>query len=221
MRCKNKRNVLKHKKYRQGNNETKKQVLDIIKSTECVKLHIGCGTVYKNNWINIDNNNDKNIEKLDINWDLRHPLPFLDNSVDFIYNEHFLEHLTIDEGQAFLKDCQRVLKTSAIMRIAMPDLKAIINAYLNLNYFEDNKVYIKKYGLGFVKTRAEMLNIDFRWWGHQHLYDEEELVRRLSEVGFAQIEICEIHKSRHKELCNMETREQSTLIVEAIKQDVL
>ena len=33
---------------------------------EKIKLHIGCGTLYKENWINIDNNSDNNIEQLDI-----------------------------------------------------------------------------------------------------------------------------------------------------------
>ena len=44
---------------------------------------------------------DNNIKKLDFMWDLRKPLPLPENSVDFIYNEHFLEHLTADEGGGF------------------------------------------------------------------------------------------------------------------------
>jgi predicted SAM-dependent methyltransferase len=72
-------------------------------------LNIGCGTDYKDGWINIDNNSDNNIEKLDLNWDLRNPLPYKRNSVDFIFNEHFVEHLTVEEAQVIIKD----LKTRA------------------------------------------------------------------------------------------------------------
>lgn len=83
-------------------NITYTNVKDILQK-ECIKLHIGCGTVYKEGWINIDNNSDNNIKKLDFMWDLRKPLPLPENSVDFIYNEHFLEHLTADEGGGAFK----------------------------------------------------------------------------------------------------------------------
>lgn len=68
-----------------------------------LKLHLGCGTVYKDSWINIDNNSDSNIQKLDLKYDLRKGIPFKDSSVDYIYNEYFLEHLSVKEGQSFLK----------------------------------------------------------------------------------------------------------------------
>lgn len=87
----------KRKKQEQKLIVSYKNVKDIL-SKDCIKLHIGCGTVYKEGWINIDNNSDNNIEKMDFMWDLRKPLPLPENSVDFIYNEHFLEHLTVDEG---------------------------------------------------------------------------------------------------------------------------
>lgn len=55
-----------------------------------IKLHLGCGTNYMPGWINIDNNSDNNISKLDMLQDLRQPLPIKDNTVDFIYSEHVL-----------------------------------------------------------------------------------------------------------------------------------
>src|SRR5665811_349830 len=97
-----------------------------------VKLHVGCGTKYFDGWINLDNNSDFNISKLEINHDMRLPLPFEEDSVDFIYNEHFLEHLTIEEGQQAIKDFMRVLKKGGVMRMAMPDLKETVDNYLNL-----------------------------------------------------------------------------------------
>ena len=95
-----KRLQVEHEKYYLKGLENTK----VIVLTSPVKLHIGCGTVYLDGWINIDNNSDNNIKKLDINFDLRNPLPFKDDTVDFIFNEHFLEHLTIQEGQRTLKD---------------------------------------------------------------------------------------------------------------------
>lgn len=193
------------------------QLSTLLKKQTPLKLHLGCGTVYKEGWVNVDNNSDNNISKLDLNWDMRKPLPFPDNSVCFIFNEHFLEHLTVEEGQIALKDFMRVLKKGGIMRIAMPDLKDTIANYLNENYFTENETSLKKYGLTFIKTSAELINIGFRAWGHKWLYDWEELERRLREAGCTHIEKCTIQKSNFLNLQDLENRPESTLIAEIRK----
>ena len=190
---------------------------ELLAHRETVKLHIGCGTAYKEGWINIDNNSDSNISRLDLPWDLRAPLPFPANSVDFIYHEHFLEHLTVEEGLTALKDFRSTLKPNGIMRVAMPDLQGIVDLYLNPNWKKQNAVFFNKFGLGHVQTRAELLNINLRWWGHQWLYDWEELERRLREAGFTKITQCRLRQSTTQELQGLETRNESSLIAEAIK----
>jgi predicted SAM-dependent methyltransferase len=180
-----------------------------------VMLNLGCGTDYKTGWVNIDNNSDNNIGKLDLNWDLRNPLPFEDNSVDFIFHEHFIEHLDVEEGQKSIKDCMRVLKPGGILRMATPDLEVTIDKYLNVPI--DKDPVIKKFNMGFVKTRAERINIGFRWWGHKWLYDWEELERRLKEAGCSSIKRCDFRESTHVSLCGLETREESRLIAEVTK----
>ncbi len=181
------------------------------------KLHLGCGRNYFEGWINVDNNTDGNITKLDLNFDLCNKLPFNDNSIDFIFNEHFLEHLSVEQGKRSLTDFLRVLKPGGVMRIAMPDLQKIVMAYLNDNWKNDGNAFLSQFGLSHVQTKAELLNINFRAWGHKWLYDWEELERRLREVGAKNITRCTIHKSEHIELCNLETRHESTLIAEVQK----
>jgi len=190
-------------------------ILGNLNNESLVKLNLGCGTDYKIGWINIDNNNDRNISKIDLKWDLRYKLPFEDNSVDLIFNEHFLEHLTIEEGLKALSDFKRVLKINGVLRIAMPDLKATIEEYLDPDWKQ--RAWLKKFGLDFVQTRAELININFRSWGHKHLYDQEELERRLIEVGYREIRFCELRQSNILELANLETRNESILIAEAVK----
>ncbi len=180
-----------------------------------LRLNIGCGTVYLPHWINIDNNSDQNISQLDLNWDLRNPLPFPDHSVDMIFNEHFLEHLSVEEGIRALQDFRRVLKVGGIMRIAMPDLEDVIKNYLDPQWRE--LPFLNQYGMNHIKTRAELINISFRSWGHQHLYDAEELHRRLSEVGFTQVKACRLRESQHIDLQSLESRNESTLIAEVVK----
>lgn len=194
----------------------KRKVQQILGSIDGpVKLNVGCGTDYKDGWINIDNNSDENIEKLDLNWDLRFPLPFGDNSVDFIFNEHFIEHLTVEEGQSAIKDLMRVLRPGGVMRIATPDLQGSIYYYNNVEIEDDPT--IKEFQLFHIKTKAERINISFRSWGHKWLYDWDELERRLEEAGCTKIKRCKLHKSKHSELKNLEIRRQSDLIAEVTK----
>jgi predicted SAM-dependent methyltransferase len=183
--------------------------LNLKKIKGPIKLNIGCGTDYKKGWINIDNNSDDNIEKLDLNWDLRNPLPFEDGSVDYIFNEHFFEHLTV------MVDLKRVLKDTGVLRIAMPDLEAVVDTYINVPLNKDP--VIKEFKIDFIQTRAEWMNMSFRWWGHQWLYDWEELERRLKEAGFTKLNRCKLGKSKHVDLRGLETRNQSLLIAEASK----
>ncbi|MDO4574085.1 MAG: methyltransferase domain-containing protein [Planctomycetia bacterium] len=181
-----------------------------------IKLNVGCGTDYKPGWINLDNNSDHNIKQLDLNWDMRYYMPFPSESVDFIFNEHFLEHLTVEQGKSAIQEFLRILKPGGVLRIAMPDLENTVKAY----YDEDwrNSPTLKKFGLTFIQTRAERINIGFRWWGHQWLYDWEELERRIREVSeTVQITRCALRQSEYPELRDLETREESVLIAEVRK----
>ena len=89
-----------------------------------LKLNIGCGQVKFSGWVNIDVD-----PKADLVIDIRKGLPFGENSVDFIYNEHFLEHLTFEEGEKCLIDFHRCLKKGGVLRIATPDLDYAIQKY--------------------------------------------------------------------------------------------
>ncbi|HBI16893.1 MAG TPA: hypothetical protein DDY52_01920 [Candidatus Moranbacteria bacterium] len=188
---------------------------DRKKNNEKIMLNIGCGTDYKQGWINIDNNSENNIKKLDLKWDLRCALPFPDDCVDFIYSEHFFEHLTVDEGKKSLRDFFRVLKKGGVMRTSMPNLKDVVEMYLNPEW--KKSCMIKKFGLDYIQTSAEMINVSFRHWGHKWLYDYEELKRRLVEIGCVNIEQCLLGQSKYDDLKNLEIRNESTLIVEVTK----
>jgi predicted SAM-dependent methyltransferase len=197
-------------------NERRPNIVELLKNyPDRVMLNVGCGTDYKEGWINIDNNTDDNIENLDLNWDLRNPLPFDDNSVDYIFNEHFIEHLTVEEGIHVNQDFLRVLKPGGVLRMATPDLTLAVDKYLNLPIYKDPVV--KQFHLDFINTLADRLNMAFSWWGHKWLYDWEELERRLKEAVCKKITQADLRKSKHTELRGLEIRDNSTLIAEVTK----
>jgi predicted SAM-dependent methyltransferase len=84
---------------------------------EPIRLHIGCGQQAIPGWINIDN---QTLPRVDRVMDVRRGLPY--RRVQAIYAEHFLEHLTLEEGLAFLKECRRALAPSGILRLSTPNL---------------------------------------------------------------------------------------------------
>lgn len=178
------------------------------------KLNIGCGRIKFETWINIDREGDPKI--VDIFWDVSHKLAFLDDiSCDFIYCEHFLEHIDPNQANQFLSDCYRMLQPGGILRIAMPSLDYLVEKYNSDDWREQDWLTWPEYK--FIKTKAEMLNIAFRWWGHKWLYDRAELHRRLHESGFQSITDVEWCCSSHSELMGLESRKDSILVVEAKK----
>ncbi len=177
------------------------------------KLHLGCGTVKFDGWINIDSN--ATFQTVDIAWDLARGIPVKDASCRFFYAEHLLEHMTVETGVSFLRECARVLMEGGILRIAMTSLDDLIEKSCHGNWRDQDWLSWPEYQ--FIQTRAEMLNVAFRWWGHQWLYDREELHRRLKEAGFSQLKDVQWGSSDFSDLKNRETRTDSLLICEATK----
>jgi predicted SAM-dependent methyltransferase len=173
------------------------------------KINLGCGKVKLNSWINIDINPDA-----DIILDLKIGLPFKDNSIQYIYSEHVFEHFTYDEGHRLLKECYRVLSDDGIMRISMPDLDYIIEKYL---HDWKNQEWLTWPEYSFIQSKGMMLNIYFHWWDHKYLYNEEDLRNQLLNVKFKKIFRCEWSKSNCPVLCNLETRQDSKLVIETHK----
>ena len=180
----------------------------------CIKLNVGCGADIKKGWINIDSGDQfLNKNDLDLCHDLSQGLPFPNNSADYIFNEHFIEHLTRDQGILFFKECFRVLRSGGTLRIACPDLRATVNDYLT-DSFKDREWLQKLCPHLMGKSNCELLNISMREWGHQYIYDEDDLRGALQEAGFdgSVILITKPGQSDIPDLQNLETRADSIVI---------
>src|SRR5439155_26459636 len=60
--------------------------------------------------------------------------------------EHLLEHLTLDEGRAFLSDCRRLLMPGRIMRVAMPSLDVLCKKYSSDDRSEEHTSELQSRG---------------------------------------------------------------------------
>ena len=173
-------------------------------------LHVGCGSNRIDGWINADID-----PRADLIIFMEKRLPFANDSLQYIYSEHVLEHVPFETGVFFLSETLRTLQKGGVVRIAMPDLDVLVDAYQGDWRKELHWVNWPEYS--FLKTKAQMINIAFRWWGHKHLYNQEELKRALSAAGFTKMSFQPPGKSGHEKLQNLETRQDTNLIVEATK----
>jgi len=175
------------------------------------KLHLGCGYHRLAGWVNID---FIDTPAVDLKWNLSLPVPLNDNSCRFIFHEHVLEHFELERGEQLLRECYRLLADEGVLRIAMPCLEKTVDEYLTGEWraAAENTRHMPE-----VRSGAEYMNVIFRHWGHQWIYDETELKRVLKGIGFDRISVLQIGQSAHPELQDLECRTDSHLIVEAIK----
>lgn len=150
-------------------------------------LNLGCGGDRKEGFVNVD------IAGGDVVRDLRHgiyPHVATQNSVDFIYTSHFLEHIFDSEAAFLLKDCHTVLKPGGRVRICVPDFKKLIEAYMK----GDREFFSLLPGdpqslISYLEYCA------YQYSGkendHKALYDFDKVRKLLSEAGFVGVKECQ------------------------------
>jgi predicted SAM-dependent methyltransferase len=175
-----------------------------------LRLHLGCGTVLLEGWVNVDMGGTP-----DLALDLRYGLPFPDASVDRIHSEHMFEHLRLADGQLLMAEAHRVLRPGGVMRIGMPDLESLLRRYSAPDWRD--QPWIQDQAFGWVDSPVALINVSFRGWEHQYLYNEGELRLRLGRVGFAQVQRVGWGESSYSDLSGLETRPETDLIVEAVR----
>jgi predicted SAM-dependent methyltransferase len=175
-----------------------------------LRLHLGCGTVHFDGWVNVDIEGEP-----DLRLDLRFGLPFADESVELIHSEHMVEHLRLADGFLLMTEARRVLRPGGILRIGVPDLDQIVRRYRSSDWRDQE--WIKDAAFDWIDTPVALINVAFRGWEHQYLYDETELHFRLGRAGFTQVRRMAWGESEVAELRARETRPETDLIVEAVK----
>ncbi len=155
------------------------------------RLHIGSGPLVRPGWANVDLEYHEGVEHL---LDVRDGLPFKD--VRYIYAEHFLEHLSWDEGFRFLKECRSALAPDGVLRLSTPNL---------------DWVWATQYRSPSPDAVHDCfaMNKAFRGWGHQFLYNLGTLSAALHAAGFAEVKPFQYGESDDPVLRNLERHQKS------------
>jgi predicted SAM-dependent methyltransferase len=169
------------------------------------KLHIGCGNNAMPGWLNTDYfPNSHDIMYLDAT----QAFPFKDETFDYIFSEHMIEHIPYGDGQKMLAECCRVLKPSGTIRISTPNLDFLIDL-ARPDKSDLQRAYIKWSSYSFVAGAPEdnetfVINNFVRNWGHTFIYDKRTLHQAMTSAGFAQTTSCDLQESQHAALRGLE-----------------
>jgi predicted SAM-dependent methyltransferase len=155
--------------------------------------------------------------------DARRPLPFEDGSFDWVYAEHFVEHISAAEAIAWLGEVRRVLSPAGTVRLTTPDLRRYVDSYLSPDggFFPEHRDGLYQRGARprMPRRPAFMMNLVFYFWGHRWIYDFDELRHALVEAGFAPDSVVRraFHEGALPEVAMLdrETRRHETMYVEA------
>jgi predicted SAM-dependent methyltransferase len=174
-----------------------------ILQSQVRKLHLGCGWNILPGWLNVDYIPER---RGALYLDARRPFFFGDETFDYIYSSHMIEHMSYHDGLNMLAECHRTLKRRGKIRIATPDLAFLIKLYrtdkspLQQEYVawanriykhapEDNEVFV--------------INNFMRSWGHMFIYNENTLKTAMINTGFTDIVKCELRQSKDDALCSL------------------
>lgn len=211
-----------------------------------IKLNLGCGPSGLDGWVNFDWGALPLLSKVpwvrrllvkagilpagyDTPWpkirlvDIRKRLPLRNDSVQFVYCSHVLEHMERWEALRVLRECHRVLVSGGAVRIVVLDLAKICQQYIDGTEERPARNACRMlWGhpkdvepVGFV---ARMIRSFVR--PHEWIYDNVEMEILMRDAGFDDVQHREFRQGLVVDLdqLDLEGHRTHSLYVEAIKR---
>lgn len=219
------------------------------------KVNLGSGDTCLDDWINIDSSFNARLVKYprlryllfkigilpkkyyQMSWskhiqsimvrDVRKKLPFDDESVDFIYSSHLIEHLRKNEAEKVLRECFRVLKRGGLIRLVIPDLELMARNYIkeveNIRNNKEKKeyfpseIFLDMLGMGERTKTPLILKIFSSGSIHRWMYDQFSLTALLESCGFIDIQKRNFKEGKCPDIDFLDNRPEHSIYLEARK----
>lgn len=161
--------------------------LGVAPDARGLKLHVGCGGHPVRGWVNLD------LHPAPFCWNVHWGLPFADGAATHVFVSHLLEHLFFPrEVLPFLAEVRRVLAPGGRLRLVVPDVAQLIDAYRSgdRDFFARRAAHwpgargdgpLLPQFLSYAGAGAEPA---FLFEAHKFGYDFETLAHLLRESGF-------------------------------------
>ena len=173
----------------------------ILNKINTVNLHLGCGGVRLEGWINIDNydyeehDTSRGGADYDIKMDIR-KLDVLDDTVDRILLVHTVEHFVRWEMVEMLTHYFAKLKRGGELIVEMPDLDKCIEWYLMGKKAKHMETPLGMLNMGFTQFYGNQWSkLDYET--HRYVWTKGEFKQVLEEIGFS-IEVITNDISSHE-----------------------
>jgi len=163
------------------------------------KFNIGCGPNHiRHGWTNID---IRPFEGVDLVFDVADSWP-CSNILEYVYGEHFLEHLSVDSAFSFLDNAYSSMIVGGVLRLSTPSLEWVLSSHFSLDNKSSRDIISQTIGL----------NRAFYGWGHKFLYSKKMLEEILLSSGFADVHFCNYRESTRASLCDLEQHSGYTVL---------
>jgi predicted SAM-dependent methyltransferase len=151
---------------------------------------VGCGPHnLLLDWWNVDVRKFPGIDEV---CDVTQPWPW--ENLEYVFGEHFLEHLPLGQALQFLQHAGNGVREGGTIRLSTPNLEWVL-----LTHFQSGRVEPQRRVLDTIK-----MNRAFHGWGHHFLYTKEILAFVLTEMGFANVTFYSYGESANPDLCHLE-----------------
>lgn len=149
--------------------------------------------------------------------------PLEDSSVEFVYSDNVVEHLTLEAARVMLAQAHRCLQPGGVIRMVTPDLRAHVEKYLaGASPVGDPEARVyEEMGLT-VDHPLDWVRIPIASFGHHegYVYDFDTLAAELERAGFNSVTRCELGQSSHQALSGLDQRADeggAQMAVEAVR----
>lgn len=154
-------------------------------------LQVGCGpeNIFSD-WWNVDVRHFPGIDEV---MDVTKKWPW-ENCLRYVYGEHFIEHLSIDNAAEFLKQANSALILGGKIRLTTPSLEWVLSTHFKVGQHDANDVI----------AQTLQINRAFYGWGHRFLYSKKMLESIVVGSGFGNVSFFEYGNSSDEILKNLE-----------------
>jgi hypothetical protein len=154
------------------------------------RVQVGCGPHNAmEDWWNTDIRPFRGLDEV---LDATKPWPW--RNLDYVYGEHFLEHLALDEAIDFLTHAGNSLRVGGSIRLSTPNLDWVLETHYARSA-RDRRERV---------SGTLRINRAFHGWGHRFLYSQETLEFVMAEMQFEGIRFCAYGESDDPELSGLE-----------------
>lgn len=135
--------------------------------------------------------------------------PLEDASVEYVYADNMIEHITLGMAREMLAEAYRCMVPGGVIRLITPDIRAHVEMYLAGRASLDTPAAqtYKSFGLD-VEHPIDLVRIPIGSFGHHegYVYDFETLDAELTRAGFHSTTRCELGTSAHPPLADLDQR---------------